>query len=250
MSGYKLEIAPWVGFVFRCSVRPASTFSTTTFTMAHCVHPEQYFLDPHLSDRHGPVPAWGLTQHGKLGKDGRRNLAWVWPRDKGRLNKPLTSWRRWKDVFTNKGPDIWVGREGKLEPNRPLWSNWMDEDAYGFGFDNLLYRDNRDHPLYRTRLDPNRKYDFKKRKYGPPKAGVWSDVKWDRERHPKTALYCRDHIGRPYKMDDVHNPQRYNPFEYDPDQQLSPYWNWGHPDNSGYYYGVYMPDAPWPLHFP
>ncbi|MCJ1243280.1 hypothetical protein MMC30_000477 [Trapelia coarctata] len=212
--------------------------------MAHRVHPEQYFIDPHLPDRHGPMPAWGFTQHGKLDKEGRRNLAFVWPRDKGKLNKPLTSWRRWKDAFTNKGPDIWVGREGKLEPNRPLWSNWMDEDSWGFGFDNLLYRDNRK-ARYLSRYNPNRKYDFKKRKYGPPKEGVWSDVKWDRERHPRTALYTRDHLGAQTKTDDVLNPLPGNPFEYDSEAF---YWNWGRQDDDGYYYGIYNPGAPLPFH--
>lgn len=212
--------------------------------MAHHVHPEQYFIDPRLPDRHGPMPAWGFTQHGKLDKDGRRNLAFVWSRDKERLNKPLTSWRRWKDAFTNKGPDIWVAREGKLEPNRPVWSNWMDEDTHGFGFDNLLYRDNRDGLRYLSRYDPNRKYDFKKRKYGPAKEGVWSDVKWDRERDPKTALYTRDHLGTQNFMNDVEYPLMDNPFEYD---SQNPYWNWGYPGDHEFYYGVYMPGVLWPF---
>jgi len=210
--------------------------------MDHRIRPELQFLDPHLRDDLGPMPAWGLTQQGKLDKYGKQRLAWVWPRDKGIHNSPLSSWTRWKDVLTKKGPGVWISREGSLSPNRPLWSRWMDEDEFG-QLDNLGYR-NDQCEIGLSSLDPNVRYDFKSRKYEKAHTGMWSDAKWERGRNPKRPLYYRDAVGvERYDWDGVWPAD--NPFAYNRDHpnRETPYLDWARPGSNSYYYGVYRPEA-------
>ena len=207
------------------------------------IRPELYFLKPRLPpDDDGVMPAWGLAHRGKLNKNGRGNFQFVWPRDKGEQNSPRTSWRRWKDVFTGKGPGIWITREGDLTPHRPLWSNWVDAALDGKGFDNLGYRDNRDE--FREPIPHHIKYDFRTRKYRPFHMNMLSDVKWERGRHPIVPLYTRDAIG----VEEVHIDQAnpwHNPFAYN---ENTPYWDWARPSPNDYYYNHYMQGAAHPHH--
>lgn len=219
--------------------------------MSHPVRPQHYYSDPWLDelngwdDIDGPIPAWALTQGGPLQKNGKRRPAFIWPRDKGRTNSPPVSWRRWKDVLTGKGADIFIGREGSLQPHRPLWSNWTDADPWGRTLDNLGYRDNRT-PLIRLGAgnDQTKKYDFRTRKYRTPRMGMWSDVKWERRRHPQNAHYHRDATGVEV-FDRTRGDWRMleNPFRYNPDTR---HMDWGRPKPDSYYYGQYEPNAsPW-----
>ncbi|MCJ1410777.1 hypothetical protein MMC19_004863 [Ptychographa xylographoides] len=191
------------------------------------VHPKNYFVDSLLLDGDGAVPVWEHIQHGKMDRHGRRRLRMIWPKDKQMNSTPHSSWTRWKDIFTNKGPMIYIGRGG-TEPHRPLWSRWMDENDLGLGFDNLGYRDNREE-LEIWPLDPDLRYDFLTRKYrkiGRGGAPMWSDVKWARGGGPQHALYHRDELGIEY-IDGQSGAAHPTRFRYNPD---TPYWDWARPE--------------------
>ena len=122
----------------------------------------------------------------------------VWPRDK--KQKGAHTWGRLTDIFTGKGPDIWIGRQYSSGPHRPVWSGWKTPGYYPEGklvWDNLGYP----YRKYDTVLPPSwarrgkdEKYDFRSRTYRRPRAGVWSDVKWS-NFEPHMALYHRDRDG-------------------------------------------------------
>ncbi|MCJ1383401.1 hypothetical protein MMC17_006515 [Xylographa soralifera] len=211
--------------------------------MVNSVHPPEYFRDSRrLNHREEAIPAWTTTQHGPLNKDGSRRLAFIWPRDKGRTNKPPCSWRRWKDVFTNKGPGIFVGREGNLEPHRPVWSNWMDVDENGYTYDNLGYLDERD--VIDFAGGSHKKYDFRTRQYARPHGEMWSDVKWEKRRHPRTEHYCRDAYGvESFPYYDNGGYEVVNPFAYDED---TAFMDWGRPKPDSFYFQTYDRTAPLP----
>lgn len=145
----------------------------------------------------------------------------VWPRDK--KQKGAHSWRRWKDIFTNKGPDMWLTSRGGSRVHRPVWSGWNQE-----GRDNLGYHyrnDNQGPPLKGAYRPEWQRYDFRKRRYRMPDIQTWSDVKWSRKG--RTPLYTRG----PFFMDEWVNPEYYvgwdNPFAW---HQNTPYWDWRHDD--------------------
>ena len=191
------------------------------------IHPQITFWDQHLFDQHGdPIPTWAAAQHPNPMKPPK--LQFVWPRDKGKTNRPPYSWRRFKDVLTGKGPGIWIAPKGSLSPDRPTWTNWQELDNLGYMRD----MDEVGVPL------GSKKYDFRKRKYRVPQQGVWSDVKWQRKRHPVGHHYIRDWLGTEHTEfgPGPHN----NPFRYDPN---TPWLDWGRPADDNYYYGHYMPNA-------
>ncbi|KAL9579482.1 MAG: hypothetical protein Q9212_005082 [Teloschistes hypoglaucus] len=161
----------------------------------------------------------------------------VWPRDK--KQKGAHTWDRWKDLFSGKGPDMWVGRQGDNGPNRQAWSHW----GYGHGgdaFDNLGYRDKRDGGpegpdgwnSWMGNRSVEKKYDFNTRRYAIPHDEMWSDIKWDRKG--KTWLYLRDSHGNKETRDaflELQDPlealwyhhNNIGPFDYDP---RKPHWDW------------------------
>ena len=169
----------------------------------------QFATDPIYG---GPVPS--------IPRPDRR--AWdkqiFWPRDK--KQNGAHSWRRWKDIFTNKGPDMWLTPRGSSGVHRPVWSGWNQE-----GRDNLGYHyrnDNQVRPPRWAYRPEWQRYDFQKRKYRMPDSNTWSDVKWSRKG--RTPLYIRD----PYDVEYI-NREYFggvgNPFAW---HQDTPYWDWHH----------------------
>ncbi|MCJ1472741.1 hypothetical protein MMC13_001390 [Lambiella insularis] len=202
---------------------------------------QEYYFDPRVHDGYGPIPAWGLTHQGaKRQEDGKHRRAFIWPRDKGKTNSPPISLRRWKDILTGKGPDIFIGREGSLRPHRPQWSNWTDT-VDGMTLDNLGYRDNTADMLRLGHgFDQRKRYDFRTRKYGTPHLGMWSDVKWEKRRHPKNALYHRDAVGVETFEHVPDGLPPVNPFVHDP---WTRYMDWARPQPDPYDFGEYEPHA-------
>ena len=146
-------------------------------------------------DQFGPIPPWRPDSR-KRRKPGESRGAWIWPRDKDMNDTPLTCWRRWKDLFTGKGPAIFVGDRTTFDPTRPVWSNWPE-------FDNLFYREAQRHDWTPPEWWQNKKYDFSEREYTEywrNDPNVWSDVKWGKNpQNPNgraVPLYCRDSVGR------------------------------------------------------
>ena len=199
--------------------------------------PEDDFLDPNFPHGVGPFGDGPFPPRRPSKSNGKCKRQIIWPRDK--MQKGAYSWRRWKDIFTNKGPDMWVGKQGDDGPHRQAWSHW----GYGGNshlFENLGYRDKRDgegdgpppwNSLFGNRsLD--QKYDFKTRKYKKPSYKDWSDVKWD--RNGKEWLYIRNRYGnhrvKQHVIDRLSGLERARcyqrdlpPFQYD---QRTPYWDW------------------------
>ncbi len=147
-----------------------------------------------------PLPPW-TPRYGERPKQRpihNKKLQMVWPRDK--KQKGARTWDRLSDIFTGKGPDIWISRQYSREPHRPVWSGWKTTGYYPEGalvWDNLGYpyrKDNMASPPSWAHRGEEEKYDFKSRRYRRPKAGVWSDVKWSNQE-PHVPLYHRDRFG-------------------------------------------------------
>ena len=114
----------------------------------------------------------------------RQDNKWqlVWPNDKHR-----GVWGRWKDIFTNKGPDIFLAEQNTRQPERPIWSNWktrghQDPDSDNNRWDRFGKPFRQDEEFLGLfgfqRRDPDMKYDFKTRRYRKPNENVWSGVRW------------------------------------------------------------------------
>lgn len=175
----------------------------------------------------GPLPAVPAPSRNNWKKQ------FVWPRDK--KQKGVHDWRRWKDIFAGKGPDVWISNLGK-GPDRPLWTGWKTPGNRIPRWDNLGYHFKNDEVLGWRDRPHWQKYDFNSRKYRRPHGDVWSDVKWDAKgRNP---LYKRfQHLGdhcwvNPQVDGGAYNAfQGPNPFER---HEHTPYWDW-HFDR---YFGV------------
>ncbi|KAI4132285.1 MAG: hypothetical protein LQ338_000746 [Usnochroma carphineum] len=182
------------------------------------------FLDPNWPGTWPPVPPIPPRRAPGSG----RKTQIVWPRDK--KQKGAHTWSRWRDIFTCKGPDMWVGKQGDIGPTRPEWSGW-DMGAKGGPFNNLGYWDSREKqipPWLYAHRNEQKIYNFKNRKYEEPHANTWSDVKWDRTgRRP---LYVRDRNGH-FNIHPALEPQLWdqglyhwdgNPFVHNPKTN---WWN-------------------------
>ena len=129
----------------------------------------------------------------------RQDHRWqfVWPNDKRR-----GIWGRWKDILTNKGPDIFIAEQNTREPERPIWSNWKTP-GHQHPHDPSPRWDNGGRPFRQEeelvgvfdwqRRDPDTKYDFATRRYRKPSAGVWSGVERTNSNRP---IRVRDVNGR------------------------------------------------------
>lgn len=137
----------------------------------------------------GPIPAWQPQQYAHTWRHDKKKQI-VWPRDK--KQRGAHTWDRWKDVFTGKGPDMWISRQNSFGPHRPIWTGWKSPHHNHEFWDNLGYQYRKDDEMQPLRAQRRRweKYDFKSRRYRMPKAGVWSDVKWNHDA--SFPLYWRD----------------------------------------------------------
>lgn len=177
-----------------------------------------------FNEYYGPLPAVPAPNR----KTWEKQL--VWPRDK--KQKGAHDWRRWKDIFARKGPDMWISKLGE-GPDRPVWTGWK---TLGHGiprWDNLGYhfrQDNENLGLRWMERPHWEKYDFNARKYRSPQGDAWSDVKWDVKG--RTPLYTRPiHLDQRGWVSPQMDGGAYNahqgphPFEY---SENTPYWNWHH----------------------
>jgi hypothetical protein len=104
---------------------------------------------------------------------------WIWPKDP-RPGNP-TRWscfKRFSDVLTGKGPDIYVGTIGKHPPpakhnessgrtvSSTNWARWDIEPQED------------DTPFPWARRGKHEKYDYSTRKYGVPNEKTWSAVEY------------------------------------------------------------------------
>lgn len=133
----------------------------------------------------------------------RQDNKWqfVWPNDRDR-----GVWGRWKDLFTNKGPDIFIAEQNTPQPERPIWSNWKtrghphpDIDNIRWGNDGKSFRQDEefDGVFGFQRRDPYTKYDFETRRYRRPNDYVWSGVEWSRTK-PQYPIRRRSANGEWY----------------------------------------------------
>ena len=162
-----------------------------------------------------------------------RRMQLVWPRDKNQKGV-VGSWRRWKDLFTNKGPDIWLSVDELGGPSRPVWSNWMTPmgqvgNPHLQEWDNLGYQYRRGRhvrPFFFADRDHHKKYDFRTRKYKRPDVHTWSDAKYCKQHD--VPIYTRDTRGRACVHPEYDGGENYwdprrNAFAYDPHD---PVWRW------------------------
>ena len=136
----------------------------------------------------------------------RQDNRWqfVWPND-----KPRGTWGRWKDILTNKGPDIFIAEQNTREPERPIWSNWKTRghqhpDNYDPRWDNDGKPFRQDQEFAGVfdfqRRDPDMKYDFATRRYRRPNDHVWSGVRWSKSK-PRGPTEVRDANGSWHPLD-------------------------------------------------
>ena len=151
------------------------------------------------SDSSARGPQWSADQLPKRPNSSwRQDTRWqfVWPNDKHR-----GVWGRWKDIFTNKGPDIFIAEQDTRQPRRPIWSNWKTpghQDPYSknIRWDNppsgeSFRQDEEFAGVFRfQRRHPDMKYDFATRRYRRPNDHVWSGVEWSRTK-PYRPLWVR-----------------------------------------------------------
>ena len=127
----------------------------------------------------------------------RQDPRWqfVWPND-----KPRGRWGRWKDIFTNKGPDIFIAEQNTREAELPIWSNWKtrghqhpDDHEPRWGNNGKPFR--QDQELVGVfdfqRRDPDMKYDFATRRYRRPHDNVWTGIERSRS-NPHYPTWIRD----------------------------------------------------------
>jgi hypothetical protein len=138
----------------------------------------------------GPYPWWPDTNgDGGPGFYYRRNIAvrdahlpsklrmrraFIWPSD----GKRKSTWGRWKDLASKKGPDIYVAPLSQ-RPTRNHWKNRMQD----FNLNELGEIESREDasramPWANRYLD--KPYDFRTRKFRRDRPGVWADAVWPR----------------------------------------------------------------------
>ncbi|EPS30710.1 hypothetical protein PDE_05662 [Penicillium oxalicum 114-2] len=116
---------------------------------------------------------------GKAAKPKTQSVGWIWPKDPQPGNS--SHWPRFKrfsDVISGKGPDIFIGTIGKTprpvankdSPGRTIsstnWARWdVDPEEH-------------DTPFSWARRDKDVRYDYKTRKYGVPNERTWSAVEY------------------------------------------------------------------------
>ncbi|KAF1947913.1 hypothetical protein EJ02DRAFT_332466 [Clathrospora elynae] len=126
----------------------------------------------------------GWYQDGRKLRHIKASKAFVWPKD----GKNGSSWGRMKDVFQNKGPDIYVAfgaRKTDCVSNRPPRSQWaghpnLDDRGMTFGFNSQKFA-----PWTKTGLLGGRtygmSYDFRTRKHSSANPYMWTDAIWQQE---------------------------------------------------------------------
>ena len=209
-----------------------------------CLHPHDFYQPAsdygyhRIGDTIGEASIWTTS---------RRKKQWIWPKDKHQ-----SSFGRFKDVLTGKGPDIFVQRQGDAGLHRSVWSgwnrhgldsNWDRHGQFKTSPHSVLPRHGEScnaMPLFDSASRRHREgqvYDFRKRKYGRAGPRVWSDVRWSRDK-PRELVYMRDRDGFDfdfrrdgYRMGSVHG----GGFDDDVDNWNGPAWTHNVVDGDGYH---------------
>jgi hypothetical protein len=120
----------------------------------------------------------GWFQDGRKLRNVKASKAFIWPKD----GKNGTKWGRIKDVFSNKGPDIYVAfgaNKGDCVTNRPTRSQWaghshLDDRGINSTLGSAAWTRN----AALGGRKPGLSYDFRTRKYCKPYRGMWTDAIW------------------------------------------------------------------------
>ncbi|KAE9969108.1 hypothetical protein EG328_007062 [Venturia inaequalis] len=110
------------------------------------------------------------TQNNPHLRGKRGGLAFVWPRD-GKRN---TTFGRLKDVLGDKGPDIFVTKNGA----RPLKTSWTNRRFTTPDDPDAWLRDDTRKPMFWAKRGADESYDFRTRKYGETDRFTWTDALW------------------------------------------------------------------------
>lgn len=108
----------------------------------------------------------------------RGGLAFVWPRD-GKRN---TTFGRLKDVLGDKGPDIFVMKNGA----RPLKTSWTNRRFTTPDDPDAWLRDDTRRPMVWAKRESDEAYDFRTRRYGDTNRFTWTDALWMQP----SGLFC------------------------------------------------------------
>ncbi len=131
-----------------------------------------------------PGFAKGWYQDGRKLRNVKTEKAFIWPKD-GRNG---STWGRFMDIVTNKGPDIFVAFGAKKTdclsngPTRDQWSGHTNLDDRGI---KCQLKPQQFAP-WTTKGNlggraPGLQYDFRTRQYCKPFEGMWTDAIWQPE---------------------------------------------------------------------
>ncbi|QDS75329.1 hypothetical protein FKW77_001899 [Venturia effusa] len=131
------------------------------------------------------------TQNNPHLRGQRGGLAFVWPRD-GKRN---TTFGRIKDVFGDKGPDIFVMKNGA----RPLKTSWTNRRFTALDDPDAWLRDDTRRPMPWAKRGADEAYDFRTRKYGDTNRYTWTDALWMQPTGRKNEHQSKQNYPLAYK---------------------------------------------------
>lgn len=139
--------------------------------------PAKYVHNPNAGSR-------GWYQDGRRLRHVKASKAFIWPRD----GKNTSTWGRMKDIFQNKGPDIYVAfgaNKKDCVSNRPTRAQWskhtnLDDGGLNFEFNSQKFAPWTTNSGLGGRM-PGLSYDFRTRKYGTRNGWMWTDAIWQQE---------------------------------------------------------------------
>lgn len=153
----------------------------------------------------GPGGQKGWFQDGRRLRHVKAKKAFVWPKD----GKNGSKWGRMKDIFNNKGPDIYVAfgaRKGDCVENRPTRAQWTRHTQFAQFQDAPQSLNPAKHAFWTHNSSlggrmSGLKYDFRRREYALPSVRMWTDAYWQAEpyKNRKQNMYpehWRDFSGR------------------------------------------------------
>lgn len=126
----------------------------------------------------------GWYQDGRKLRHVKTSKAFIWPKD-GRNG---SSWGRVKDIFQNKGPDMFVAfgaRPTDCVSNRPPRSQWADHSHLDDRGMKYSFNSEKFAPWTKSNILGGREhglsYNFRTRKHSRPNRWMWTDAIWQQE---------------------------------------------------------------------